>query len=223
MAFDHASFLRAAFDGDAAFVSRCIADGADVNRPNAKGMTPLMMAAWQHDRDQVARILLDHGADLTARQPSSGWSAATFAAVNSGPRCLALFFERGHRLDPVADWKALMFAVQYRSRVTATMLLDSGFPPDPRDEEGRTPLMRACRNADTELVRVLLDHGADPRATDHAGWTALHFAAEKANPDNARALMAHGAQADAPAHDGRTPLDLATEKRRAKLVAVLRG
>lgn len=130
---DVAKFLKAALDGDADAVRSYLDDGMDVNAQSAKGLTALMASAWQDDHVDVARLLLDRGADLDIRQASSGWTALTFAAVNAKENCLGLFFERGASLDEAAgDWKALMFAVQYRSRVTARMLLAQGAPPGVR-------------------------------------------------------------------------------------------
>src|SRR6185295_4407829 len=42
---------------------------------------------------------------------------------------------------------------------------------------GATPLMRAAKSGDVEMVRVLLAGGADPKATLPNGTTALMFAA----------------------------------------------
>jgi ankyrin repeat protein len=43
--------------------------------------------------------------------------------------------------------------------------------------EGATPLLRAAKSGDIEMVRLLVEHGADPLATMPNGTTALHFVA----------------------------------------------
>ena len=217
-----ADYLKAAVRGDLEAVRRALDQGLPVDSTSAKGMTALMGAVWQDDHVDVARLLLDRGADMTIRQPSSGWTALTFAAVNGKARCLQLLLDRGATLDEDAqDWKALMFAVQYRSRETARMLLVHGADPNVRDEDQRTPLMRAARNSDAELVRVLLDAGADVHAVDAGGRSVLHHAATKANVANLRALQAAGADAGLADHEGRTPRDLAEEAGRPKVIAAL--
>ena len=217
-------YLRAAARGDVDAVRDGLDRGVDVNAQSAKGMTALMCAAWQGDHVDVARLLLDRGADPAIRQPSSGWTALTFAAVNGKERCLALLFERGATLDEAAgDWKALMFAVQYRSGKTAQMLLARGAEPNARDDEGRTPLMRAVRNSDTSLVEALLAAGADVHPVDRDGMSALHHACTRANVPNVRALLAAGADASPCDHQGRTPRQIAEEAGRPKIVAALEG
>ena len=221
---DEAAYLKAALQGDREAVQAYLDAGGDVNARSAKGMTALMCAAWQEDHADVARLLLDRGADLGIRQASSGWTALTFAAVNGKERCLALFFERRAKLDESAeDWKALMFAVQYRSRATARMLLAHGANPNVVDTDGRTPLMRAARNSDAELVSALLAAGADAQLVDAEGQTALHHACAKANVANVRALRAAGAEPTARDGEGRTPRDVATASGKTKIVAALDG
>jgi len=84
-----------------------------------------------------------------------------------------------------------------------TALLDSGFAPDARDEDGRTLLMQA-RHPD--LVRVLLAAGADVDARDREGRTVADSL-----PDELRALVeAHAGRAlqqredEDPSRRGRT-------------------
>lgn len=224
MGSDVSQFLKAALGGDEAVVRSCLDDGMDVNAQSAKGLTALMASAWQGDHVDVARLLLDRGADLGIRQASSGWSALTFAAVNGKVRCLALFFERGAVLDEAAgDWKALMFAVQYRSRDTARMLLEHGANANVRDDEQRTPLMRAARNSDPDLVSALLAAGADAGLRDEGGRSALHHACTKANAVNVQALVAAGADPDAKDREGLTPRDLAEAAGRSAILAALAG
>lgn len=215
-------FLRAAVRGDLDAVRDGLDRGQDVNAQSAKGMTALMCSAWQADHVDVARLLLDRGADLKLRQPSSGWTALTFAAVNGKERCLALFFERGATLDEGAgDWKALMFAVQYRSREAVRMLLARGADANCRDEDQRTPLMRAARNSDVELVPVLLAAGADVHLVDEDGMSALHHACTKANVANVKVLLAAGADPDLSDKEGRTTRAVAEQSRKPKIVAAL--
>lgn len=216
---DDAAFRKACFEGDLAAVQAGLDAGCDPSEASAKGMTPLMLAVWHADPDDVVAALLDAGADPAARQPSSDWTATTFAAVNGRTRSLALLLERGGSVAD--DWKALHFAVQYRSADTIPMVLDAGVHVNCRDEEGRTALMRAARSSNAAFVTLLLERGADASAADAEGWTALHFAATKANVSNVRALVAAGADPAAPAADGRTPRDLATEHGRPKIVAAL--
>jgi ankyrin repeat protein len=219
---DVSQFLRAAMRGDVDAVRSALDAGMDADAQSAKGMTALMCSAWQGDHVEVARLLLDRGADLTVRQEFSGWTALTFAAVNGKQQCLDLFFERGATLDePAGDWKALMFAVQYRSRATARTMLEHGADPNARDDDERTPLMRAARNSDAELVPVLLAAGAEVDLVDTNGMSALHHACTKANVPNVHALLEAGAGRALEDAAGRTPRAVAEELGKKKIVAAL--
>lgn len=213
---------QAALRGDTDTVRALLADGVPPDEPSAKGMTALMAAAYQGDHVECVRTLLDAGAQPTVRQASSAWTAVTFAAVNGSEQCLALFLEQGVEFDLEAgDWKMLHFATQYRSRDNVARLLAAGFPPDARDDEGRTALHRAARNSDAKLVAVLLEAGADASATDESGRTPLHEACSRANVPNVRRLLAAGASADMPDAAGQTPRDVAVGAGRAKIIAAL--
>jgi len=214
-----ADFRKACLGGDLAGARAGLAAGCDASAANAKGMTPLMLAVWQQDAVDLVAALLAAGADVAAHQPSSGWTAATFAAVGGRTESLRLLL--AHGASVVDDWKALHFAVQYRSRDTVPILLAGGADVNVRDEEGRTALMRAARNADALLVSLLLEHRADASRSDADGWGALHFAATRANVPNVKALRAAGADPDAAAHDGTTPRGLAEDAGRPKIVAAL--
>ncbi|KAI1466260.1 ankyrin repeat-containing domain protein [Daldinia caldariorum] len=92
-------------------------------------------------------------------------------------------------------------------------LLIAGASLKVRDENGRTPLIRATMNEmpDT-LISLMLEFGACPDAKDGHKNTALHYAAmkvasdEMGNVDTVRILLAHGADQSLRSKRGRTPL-----------------
>jgi methionyl-tRNA formyltransferase len=55
--------IRAAYAGDVSLCRRLLEAGADPNKPNMNGTTPLMYACSGQEPDRVANVLLGYGAD----------------------------------------------------------------------------------------------------------------------------------------------------------------
>jgi ankyrin repeat protein len=104
--------------------------------------------------------------------------------------------------------------------------------------EGATPLLRAARKSDVELVRLLLEKGADAKLTTKSGTTTLMFAAgfggagrfaeyeeKHATPaemiETARLCLDAGADANAVNEAGQTALHFAVTSRDEAFVRLL--
>lgn len=219
---DVSDFLKACAAGDLAKVRAGLDGGVDVNCRSAKGLTPLMAAVWTADRDEVVRLLLERGADVAAEQPSNAWTALTYAAVNARTKSLAILAALpSARKLAQSDWKALHYAVQYRSPEGVRVLLSLGAPPDAVDDEGRTALHRAVGKSDAAMADLLLAGGARPGVADAEGQTALHVAATRAHVGNVEALLRAGADRKARTKTGETAADVARRCKKAKVLAAL--
>lgn len=112
----------------------------------------------------AAKLLLDHGARVDAKEQWEGQTALIWAAAESQPQMVKLLLE--HHADPnmrsvVRDWQR---------KVTA-----EGRPKD-MHRDGFTPLLYAARQACIECARILLSHGADINLPDPDGRTPLLLA-----------------------------------------------
>lgn len=102
---------------------------------------------------------------------------------------------------------------------TIGSLLQRGFDPNSRDENGQVGLYLALRNDSSNVVEALLRHsGLQIDATNAAGETPLMIAALKGRTDLAKRLVDRGARVDRP---GWTPLHYAATGPDAALVALL--
>jgi ankyrin repeat protein len=116
---------------DAARVYALIAEGADVNAPNANGATPLMEAVITNQHE-VSLALLEAGADVNARLPGveTGSSVTNFAAQYADLPLLRLILERG------ASTEGSLLAMAYANRQSpdtadiTQLLLEAGAPLD---------------------------------------------------------------------------------------------
>ena len=69
--------MLAAYHGHPAAVAALAERGADVNRLNDRGQSPLAGAIFKGE-DEVVRVLREHGADLDAGTPSARATAEMF-------------------------------------------------------------------------------------------------------------------------------------------------
>jgi ankyrin repeat protein len=168
--------LYAARAGCLGCVKAMLGAGADQDRPNPDGMTPMMMAL-DNGHPEVAAYLLEQGAN----PHTWDWWGRTplYVAVNmrGGPD--------GHAGPRPPESLALIRA-----------LLDAGVNPNAqlafkepsrggrdnrfRDDlltTGATPLLRAAQTFDNDVVRLLLEHGALVDLPNASGVTPFMAAA----------------------------------------------
>jgi ankyrin repeat protein len=183
----------AAEAADEEFLRECLDAGADPNRAQPDGRTPLHL--------------------LAAASPAE--------AEEDARRCAEALHRTGAALD-ACDREGrtpLHLAAGAARPALAEWLLIHGAPPDAVDDEGCTPLhhtLRRLRQAPaTEgalpplvgALRALLHHGADPDRPDPAGPTPLQQAVLDLRPDLVELLLDGGAAAHGPEAGG-CPLQL---------------
>jgi ankyrin repeat protein len=160
--------------------------GADVTARGHRGLTPLDAAAhrwWHVDHSQfvvVARLLLDHGASMTA---------AAAAAIGD-TEWLRVRHEAGVLENQVLETGGLLrIAAAHDQRDVLRLLLDFGFDPDERMRfaEGDDPayswgmaLQHCASTRKYEMAELLLARGADPNASIYASGDPM-FAAYSEN------------------------------------------
>ncbi len=162
----------------------------------------------------VARLALERGADVNARQKR----LAPYRAK----------LDRGNDGMLGGGTTAFLRAAKAGDVPAMKLLLEHGADPTlAPTRSGITPLMAAAglgtSEADTtgrqktqeqaiEAIQLLLDRGLDVNAQANDGQTAMHGAAMQGYDDVIRFLAAEGAKLDTPDKDGFTPLDVALGK-----------
>ena len=137
-------------------------------------MTLLMLAVFQGD-DESARALLDHGAQVNARDDMG----ASALMVADDRECADLLLQQGADVNARDCYgtTVLMHAVQ-NDRAWIARLLDHGADVNAANLSGRTALMQAVFYGEPDNVRLLLARGANPNAKESNGMTALKLANE---------------------------------------------
>jgi ankyrin repeat protein len=179
-----------------------VAAGADVRVRTALGNTPLILAARRAGNSRTVQLLLERGADATARN-DAGVSPVLAGAASGDVETVRLLLDAGGKADDFPT-----------SKTPRPADIAAGF---------RTPLMWAAYHNDVRIVRLLLQHGADPNQSTYFG-NPLSHACWSDSFEAAEFLIARGANVNArDAAADFTPLHWAagTESPRPELVKLL--
>ncbi|MCY3653498.1 MAG: ankyrin repeat domain-containing protein [Cyanobacteria bacterium MAG IRC1_bin_28] len=156
--------------------------------------TALTLALRENPNEEVARLLIQAGADVNAPVI---WQSAL------GDTPLLMVAGMGKRATmSVNIAEALINAganIGVAARPTTSFALGSY----------GTPLHRAASVTHVELVKLLLRHGANVDAEDSSDNSPLHLAIHAGHGDLARLLIEAGADVQARNHAGNTPVQVA--------------
>jgi ankyrin repeat protein len=203
-----------------------VVSGADVNRRNADGSTPLQWAVYEGDAAE-ARRLIAAGADVSLAN-NYGATPMSLAAVVANTEIIRLLLDAGADADsPNGEGQTALMDVARTGNVEAAkLLLEHGATVDAKERwGGQTALMWASARRHPEMMELLIAHGADvndrsavrnyqrhvtaegrPKSLDSGGFTPLLYAARENCIACVDVLLAHGADIDKPDPDGVSPL-----------------
>ena len=183
---------RAARDGRAEDALALVLRGVDINSGDELGNTPLMLAA-ERDHADVARALLDHGAD--AHRPNAHGNAAGDVAGGAALRAM-LPRAAATAADAPETHARLHDAAYHGDLEVVAELLRLGASADCQDADGCTPLRTAALMGHAPIALALLDAGASVDLADSNGFTPLYQAAFYGRVEAVRVLVKAGAAID---------------------------
>ena len=139
---------------------------------------------------EIARLLLDHGADPDAAFIQAPWTDSPLRPLYGAcglanfPAMAELLLDRGATIN---DFESLYHSQEHPDTRSLELLLARGADP-----KGTNALNHAMDYPGLERIRLLLDHGADPNEGVH--FTPLHFAILRGRERAALELLVkHGA------------------------------
>ena len=162
--------------------AKALADaGADLNLTDPDGTSALVLAIINAHYD-LAGVLIDKGADTNVADVSGMPALYAAADMHTLDETVGRPNPKPHSaLDSPDIIKALLAdGANPNARLKAPILDRVHNDGDANLGEGSTPLMRAAKDADIEVMRLLLDHGADLTLANAKGTTALMYAASRA-------------------------------------------
>ena len=184
---------------------------AEVDPQNSDdGSTPFLMALERGDPD-VARLLLDHNADVRVRNDKRN-TPLHFAAYHGYPDICRILLERNAEVDPQnndGDTPFLRFWKNGRNPDILQLFLNHNADLRVCEGNGYTPLHFAARNGLLELAQTLLNRNVEVNSQNSHKSTPLLLASELGHPDVVQLLLDHNADLYLCDSDGDTPLHCA--------------
>ena len=134
----------------------------DVNRLNANGESPLMMAALKGEL-ALAEVLVKRGADVN----KTGWTPLHYAASNGHVAVIKMLLENYAYIDAESPNGStpLMMASLYGSLDAVKLLVDEGADPLLKNQKGLTALEFAKTGERLDAIQLLEKVTRSKRAT----------------------------------------------------------
>ena len=174
-------YFRACLNGDKIRAKKYIEDGGDPTVTDDDGRNGAYYACIEGNVD-ILQLMYKHRVDLQPKLLLNGFTPFHLCAAGKS---------RDHR------------------GCAAYLITRKGVEIDPRDNEGVTPLMRACQCGNTAFVKMALNAGSEVNARDNHRWTAFHYACYHGFTRCVDVLLEEGAKYKAKDEDGNTGLDWA--------------
>jgi ankyrin repeat protein len=193
-----APLYLACVNGDPVMIEKLLKAGADANAASTEGETALMTVARTGKVD-AAKVLLEHGAKVDAKENWHGETALMWATAQSHPAMMRELIARGADVNarsnsenwerqttseprekwlPLGALTPLLFAARQGCLECAHILVEANSDINAADPDGVTATVYAIINGHYDVAGYLVDKGADPNLADKTGRAALYAAVD---------------------------------------------
>ncbi|KAG2413781.1 hypothetical protein HFD88_002970 [Aspergillus terreus] len=163
-------------------------NGAHVDAPGKKGITPLMVAS-DVGLSEAVLLFLENNANVNA-QDIEGVSPLVYAIVEGQFNIAETLLKNGADINSrdINGVTPLMVAADEKEVELLRLLLSWGADVNAQDDDGRTALMITAQSHCRDGMVALLNHGADVHRQTTQRETALDWAQNARNWDGVRLL-----------------------------------
>ena len=152
----------AAWHGKTNMVRHLLLRGARLGLAGPDGYNELHMAAAR-GHSETCQVLIEHGADINEKHPTTEASALSSAVIWGHHHTLLTLISLGAEIND-RSWTGLSplaAACQIGRLVHVVSLLQAGADPRLPDKNGAPPIHKAAQVDNVSALRVLLEHGCD--------------------------------------------------------------
>jgi len=180
-------------------------DKYDINQKNEEGLTPLLNAILCGNIS-IAKILIQHGADVNITEDTSGYSPLIFACLSGDKSLIKLLLDNGAEISIRAKdgTTPLTAALRYGRKDICELMSD--IEPDILTKEGTNALIQVSYDGNMDVVNYLLMKGVSINASHTDGFTSLMAASQEGHINIVKDMLKHGADINAKDHKGQTAL-----------------
>ncbi|CAN4114746.1 unnamed protein product [Withania somnifera] len=169
----------AAYHGDLHQLKSLIRAGADPNKKDYDGRSPMHLAASRGYED-ITLFLIQEGVDINA--PDKFGSTPLLEAIKSGhDRVASLLVKEGALLNIENAGNFLCMVIAKGDSDLLRRLLSNGVDPNTKDYDQRTPLHVAASQGQCLMAKLLLGAGASVFSKDRWGNTPVDEARVSGN------------------------------------------
>ncbi|WP_234648435.1 ankyrin repeat domain-containing protein [Dyadobacter sp. CY356] len=151
------ALMNAINKNDISLVERLIQNGADIDELDEKKDSPLVIAAYK-GYNQIVKILLEKGADVSAVDPgmkATALHAAAYAGRTEAAKLLVDFHIDVNKQGPYNGYTALHDAIWQNNIEVVKVLLDAGADLNLLSNDGKSALDFAQSRNRNEIITLI--------------------------------------------------------------------
>lgn len=175
--------------------------------------TPPFVNAATHGFYDVAKALIDEGADVKSREAGKALLYAVEDDSDESGAFVEYMLKKGSDVNTLNNIGEPALILAENNIELVKLLIEYGANVN-LAKEGETLLHKAARRDNFDMVKLLVHNGANVSAvTDYGGWQPIHNACRDASLKTIGFLLENGADICAQDQTGDTPLHHAIERR----------